>query len=149
MSAWLESNSRRRLAGGKLIGTLQQTNDSSPEGEEWLRRQEETLVGSNYISPWRQAALLVVRQRNPMNAIKEARQIITADPTSDASRTLARLVLALESEADFPLANLYALDFKSFGLAMEILNEWRLDRYYVRKGKLLDVSYQVDIQSAH
>ncbi|MGJ7573608.1 hypothetical protein ACSFBX_23990 [Variovorax sp. RB2P76] len=84
-----------------------------------------------------------------MNAIKEARQIITADPTSDASRTLARLVLALESEADFPLANLYALDFKSFGLAMEILNEWRLDRYYVRKGKLLDVSYQVDIQSAH
>ena len=84
-----------------------------------------------------------------MNAIKEARQIITADPASDASRTLARLVLALESEADFPLANLYALDLKSFGLAMEILNEWRLDRYYARKGKLLDVSYQVDSQSAH
>ena len=84
-----------------------------------------------------------------MNAIKEARQIITADPASDMSRTLARLVLALESEADFPLASLYALDLKSFGLAMDILNEWRLDRYYARKGKLLDVSYQVDIQSAH
>lgn len=84
-----------------------------------------------------------------MNAIKEARQIIKAAPASDASRALARLVLALESEADFPLASLYALDLKSFGLAMDILNEWRLDRYYARKGKLLDVSYQVDIQSAH
>ncbi|QNK67247.1 hypothetical protein [Variovorax sp. PAMC26660] len=84
-----------------------------------------------------------------MNAIKEARRIITTDPNSEESRTLAGLVLALESEADFPLANLYALDLETFSLAMEILKEWRLDRYYARKGKLLDVSYQVNVLASH
>jgi hypothetical protein len=84
-----------------------------------------------------------------MNAIKEARRIITADPMGDTARTLARLVLALESESDFPLASLYALDLKTFDLAMEILGEWRLDRYYAQKGKLLDVSYQVNNMGAH
>ncbi len=38
-----------------------------------------------------------------MNAIKEARQIITTDPNGEESPTLARLVLALESEDDFLL----------------------------------------------
>eukprot|EP01041_Mallomonas_annulata_P040237 gene40237-biopygen31923 len=71
-----------------------------------------------------------------MNAIKEAREIITSNPNSEESLTLARLVLALESETDFPLSNLYALNLDSFGLAIEILKEWRLDRYYARKGKL-------------
>lgn len=84
-----------------------------------------------------------------MNAIKEARRIITADPSAEESRTLARLVLALESEADFPLASLYALNLETFSLAMEILKEWRLDRYYARKGKLLDVSYQVSVLASH
>ena len=84
-----------------------------------------------------------------MNAIKEARRIITADPNTEESRTLARLVLALESEVDFPLASLYALNLKTFSLAMEILKEWRLDRYYAQKGKLLDVSYQVSVLAAH
>lgn len=84
-----------------------------------------------------------------MNAIKEARRIITTDPDSEKSRTLARLVLALESEVDFPLASLYALNLEMFSLAMQILKEWRLDRYYAKKGKLLDVSYQVNALASH
>ncbi|MDQ0072469.1 hypothetical protein ACSFA7_21770 [Variovorax sp. LT1R20] len=84
-----------------------------------------------------------------MNAIKKARQIITAAPESDDAKTLARLVLALEAEADFPLANLYGLELSTFDLALDILKEWRLDRYYARKGKLLDVSYQVNVQASH
>ncbi|SEF32499.1 hypothetical protein ABL840_18885 [Variovorax sp. NFACC27] len=84
-----------------------------------------------------------------MNAIKEARRIITADPSSEKSRTLARLVLALESESDFPLASLYALKLGTFSLAMDILTEWRLDRYYAQKGKLLDVSDQVNVMASH
>jgi hypothetical protein len=32
---------------------------------------------------------------------------------------------------------------------MEILKEWRIDRYYARKGKLLDVSYQAQVLAAH
>ncbi|MBU1360081.1 MAG: hypothetical protein KJ901_15165 [Gammaproteobacteria bacterium] len=84
-----------------------------------------------------------------MNAIKNARKLITADPKSDTARTLARLVLSLESGEEYPLAELYALDLKSFDLAMAIVSEWRLDRYYARKGKLLDVSYQSSLLSAH
>ena len=79
-----------------------------------------------------------------MNAIKKARQLITQDPTQLAARTLANLVLALESDTEFSLASLYALDLKSFGLAMDILSEWRLDRYYAQKSRLLDVSYQTE-----
>ncbi|WP_454914390.1 hypothetical protein [Variovorax gossypii] len=84
-----------------------------------------------------------------MNAIKEARQIITSDPNGEDAKTLARLVLALESESDFPLSSLYALDLDTFRIAIEILKEWRLDRYHARKGKLLDVSYQANILAAH
>lgn len=84
-----------------------------------------------------------------MNAIKEARHIVKSEPESEAARTLARLVVALESEAEFPLASLYALDLKTFGLAMKILDEWRLDRYYAQKGMLLNVSQQLNTQAAH
>ncbi|MGJ7530089.1 hypothetical protein [Variovorax sp. GB1P17] len=84
-----------------------------------------------------------------MNAIKKARQIITAEPNSEESLALARLVLALESDTDFPLASLYTLNLNTFGLALEILKEWRLDRYYAQKGKLLDVSYQASVLAAH
>jgi hypothetical protein len=34
-------------------------------------------------------------------------------------------------------------------MAMAMLREWRLDRYYARKGRLLDVSYQANAMSAH
>ncbi|HEY2256106.1 MAG TPA: hypothetical protein VGI11_10750 [Variovorax sp.] len=84
-----------------------------------------------------------------MNAIKSARKTIMADPSSPAARTLAQLVLALESETDFPLPALYALDLRTFEMAMAMLREWRLDRYYARKGRLLDVSYQANAMSAH
>lgn len=84
-----------------------------------------------------------------MNAIKKARRLITVDPQSPESLILAQLVLALESEQEFPLTELYALDLEVFDLAIEILKEWRLDRYYARKGKLLDVSYQVGVLASH
>ncbi|RYF65206.1 MAG: hypothetical protein EOO22_23095 [Comamonadaceae bacterium] len=78
-----------------------------------------------------------------MNAIKTARKLISADPTSEASRTLAQLVLALESEGSFGVTDLYQLDLKRFELAIDILKEWRIDRYYVGKAKLFDLSMQV------
>lgn len=76
-----------------------------------------------------------------MLAIKKARKLIEADPTSSASKTLAELVLALESEASFNLAEIYKLSYDHFETALEILAEWRLDRYYAKKLRLLDVSH--------
>jgi hypothetical protein len=82
-----------------------------------------------------------------MNAIKAARKLLAADPASEAAKTLSRLVLALESEADFSLGSLYALEIKDFDLAMKILEEWRIDRYYAGKAKLFDLSHQVNRMS--
>lgn len=80
-----------------------------------------------------------------MIAIKKARKLIAADPKSPNSITLSNLVYSLESDQHFNLSELYALDIKSFSLAMEILQEWRLDRYYAGKSKLFDISYQTKV----
>jgi hypothetical protein len=78
-----------------------------------------------------------------MNAIKAARRFIETDSSNESAKILARLVLALESERSFELVTLYDLDYKSFQLAIDILKEWRLDRYYASKSKLFDLSLQV------
>jgi hypothetical protein len=75
-----------------------------------------------------------------MNAIKKTRRLITAQPESQAAKTLAALVRALESDEKFELGDLYELDYDSFDLAIDVLREWRLDRYYMGKAKLLDLS---------
>lgn len=80
-----------------------------------------------------------------MNAFKEAQRLIATNPFSETAQTLTDLVIALESAQPYQLERLYALDMRSFQLAVEIISEWRLDRYYARKGKLLDLS--VDVRS--
>jgi len=52
-------------------------------------------------------------------------------------------VLALESEADFPISDTYMLEFENFELALKILDEWRLDRYTSGKVRLFDLSLQM------
>ena len=78
-----------------------------------------------------------------MNEIKKARKRIETNPQSSAAKTLASLVRALESEEKFELTALYKLSYDDFDIAMGILKEWRLDRYYSGKAKLHDLSVQV------
>ncbi|GAB4216195.1 MAG: hypothetical protein Fur007_15770 [Rhodoferax sp.] len=78
-----------------------------------------------------------------MLAIKKARKLILAQPDSEAAKTLAAMVLALENEGLVSVKALYSLDYSTFELAMDILREWRLDRYYATKLKLFDLSEQV------
>ena len=78
-----------------------------------------------------------------MNENKKARRLIEANPHTDAAKTLAALVRALESEEKFDLGALYKLNYDNFNLAIEILKEWRLDRYFSGKAKLHDLSVQV------
>ena len=80
-----------------------------------------------------------------MRAIKEARKFIERSPKHPQAMTLSRLVLALESEGDFAIADLYQLDGERFKLALEILDEWRLDRHYASKSKLFDVSMKLAV----
>ncbi len=77
-----------------------------------------------------------------MNAIKEAKKLIAKDPFKPSARTLADLVLSLESTTPFQLERLYALQLNDFDLAVQIIKEWRLDRYYAGKAKLYDFAVQ-------
>lgn len=82
-----------------------------------------------------------------MQALKNARKLIEQQPSSEKARILSSMLLALESEEAYPLTDLYRLDYEDFGLAMQLLAEWRLDRYYTTKAVLLDLSSQV-VQTA-
>lgn len=77
-----------------------------------------------------------------MNAIKEAKKLIAKDPFKPSAKTLADLVLSLESHEPFQLERLYALQLSDFDLAVQIIKEWRLDRYYAGKAKLYDFAVQ-------
>ena len=79
-----------------------------------------------------------------MRALKKARKLIEKSPASPAAETLSSLVVALESETPFALAELYKLDYDDFQLPLELLTEGPLDRYYTSKLRLLDVSVQAD-----
>lgn len=79
-----------------------------------------------------------------MRALKQARKLIEKKPESPAAQTLSALVVALESETPFALNSLYQLDYDEFELAMDVLKEWRLDRYYSSKVRLLDLSVHLE-----
>ena len=77
-----------------------------------------------------------------MQIIKQVRQFVSSSHMDPSAQILARLVLALESESDFALSDIYQLDYDRFQMAMKILEEWRIDRYYAGKAKLFDISLQ-------
>ena len=78
-----------------------------------------------------------------MRALKKARKLIEANPQKSRAQTLSALVVALETETPFALQTLYQLDYDDFELALDVIKEWRLDRYYSSKVRLLDLSVQV------
>lgn len=75
-----------------------------------------------------------------MLALKKARKLIEANPTSPASKTLINLVQSLDESSEFVLAQIYELDHKHFEVALEILTEWRLDRHYAKRLRLVATS---------
>ena len=84
-----------------------------------------------------------------MKALKKVRKLIQKNPLDATSRTLSALVVALEAETSFDLGSLYRLPYSDFELALELLAQWRLDRYYSSKGRLLDLSlHAAELQSA-
>ncbi len=76
-----------------------------------------------------------------MRSIKQVKNIIEANPKSDVAQTFAKLILSLETEQAFPMQSLYALNTTDFELAMEVLKDWRLDRFYIGKAKVFDASF--------
>lgn len=73
-----------------------------------------------------------------MNAIKAIRKHLEKNPEAPSSKALARLVAALAEERSYSLAELYAMDYDAFEMALDLLRDWRLDRYYAARLKLFD-----------
>ena len=72
-----------------------------------------------------------------MQAIKNVERYLSAHPGTPSTRVLARLPEALAREERLELGHLYALDWEAFELAIELLRDWRLDRYYVNRVEFL------------
>jgi hypothetical protein len=83
------------------------------------------------------------RQEWAVNAIKEVRKYLEKNPEGESSRALARLVSALAQETEYSLGELYQMDLPAFELAIELLKDWRLDRYYAQRVKLFDIVQEV------
>ena len=78
-----------------------------------------------------------------MRAIKKARKLIEKDPNSQVATTLSKLILSLETGREFSFLPMYELSINDFDLAIEVIKDWRLDRYYEGKVKALDIALQV------
>jgi hypothetical protein len=79
-----------------------------------------------------------------MQALKKARKLIENKPNKPSALVLSKLILALENKTPYDLSALYQIDYDDFELAMDIIKDWRLDRYYTTKAVLLDLSMQID-----
>ena len=77
-----------------------------------------------------------------MRAIKKARKIIETAPSSEIGKALTLLILSLETEADFSMKKIYNLNMNDFELVIEVMKDWRLDRYYEGKAKAISTALQ-------
>ena len=72
-----------------------------------------------------------------MRANKKVKIFIERSPNSTEGITFAKLILALESDNEFPVIELYQLNSDEFDLAIELLKDWRIDCFYVRESQSL------------
>lgn len=65
-----------------------------------------------------------------MDAITTVQDFIARNPAAADAEVLDRLLQALQQGQEFDLHRLYELNLTSFDLAIDVLNAWRLQRYY-------------------
>lgn len=82
-----------------------------------------------------------------MNAAKRIRKFLVQNPEHPSSGILSRLVVSIGEESAISLDDLYALNYETFGYVLDLLKEWRLDRYNVSKLRLLDTVLDADLEA--
>lgn len=78
-----------------------------------------------------------------MLAIQRLQRYLQANPNSKQAPGLAHLVRCLTENRVYPLQQLYQLDYEAFELALELMNDWRLDRHYATDLKLIEAAANV------
>ena len=77
---------------------------------------------------------------NNMRAIKKVKKFIEHSPESTTGLVYSRLILSLEAEENFHIKELYKLNAHDFELALELMKDWRIDRFYIGKAKAFDMA---------
>lgn len=75
-----------------------------------------------------------------VKAIHDIRRYLSDHSDSPSAQVLSRLPATLSKEESLPLSELYTLDWESFELAIELLRDWRIDRYYADRTNLFAAS---------
>ena len=68
-----------------------------------------------------------------MKAIEDIRRYLNDHAGTPGAEVLARLPATLQKEETLSLSHLYLLDWDSFELAIELMRDWRIDRYYAER----------------
>lgn len=71
-----------------------------------------------------------------MNNLKKIEKRILKNPDEPASQVFMNLIKALDQKLDFNLTVIYDLDYDDFQLVLEVLKDWRLDRYAKTRKRL-------------
>ena len=71
-----------------------------------------------------------------VKAIHDIRRYLSDHSDSPSAKVLSRLPATLSKEESLVLSDLYALDWESFELAIDLLRDWRIDRYYAERTDL-------------
>lgn len=74
-----------------------------------------------------------------MNTLKKIEKRLLKNPDDTASQVFKELIRALYNKENFDLAALYELDYEDFELSLEVLKDWRLDRFTKTKERLKDL----------
>jgi hypothetical protein len=74
-----------------------------------------------------------------MRAIQKIETFVESSPESVDAQALVRLILSLQAEAELSSSDLYKLNTEHFDLAMELLRDWRIDRFYRGRAKAFNL----------
>ncbi len=77
--------------------------------------------------------------KKAMRAIQKIQTFIESFPESVDAQALARLILWLQAEAELSSSDLYKLNAEHFDWAMELLRDWRIDRFYRGRAKAFNL----------
>ena len=70
-----------------------------------------------------------------MRSYHKVKQLLTNEPEGPRHQILSALLLSLQDDGLFRLNDLYLLPDGDLQLAISLIGEWQLDRYYMGKAK--------------
>ncbi len=81
-----------------------------------------------------------------VNRIKKAARYIYKNPTAPGAKALTDLAVAIENGAAYSLGELNELNHEEFELAIGMIKDWRVDRHYLSKLRMLEIA-EMDMDS--